>query len=262
MPQISDDRSRSRFQYHLHIWSDHPATGARRLAELLATDGHLVRSLRSRGSFLTYEEVEAFKLGKDLVDTVEGEWEPEAPFFGFESLSDTEMVAILHDPHQLDEQWAVFPCLDHRFTPGELTETAVAANDGIRHHLIGGAEIGWSSGEPHLEAALEARSWRQRDVEGAVELLDHIESWELRATAERRGEIEDVGLSPQSERSVEPSAPSDGRLEAEFPIDQVIRQNFADHPSFQAWFVLQFDTDVFCVPENWRRFWMAIDLEE
>ena len=250
----------SAFQYFLHLWREDPETGARQLGELLGTDGERVRSLRSRGSFLTFEEVEALRVAGEIVETVEGEWEPEAPFFGFESLSDTEMVAILHNTRQIDEQWAVFPCVDHSFPPGELTETAVTAQEGTRHHVICGAEIQWQSGKPYVEAALEVRSWKQEDVRQAAELLEHVESWELRATAERRGDIQEVGLVPEGDRRVRPDPVADGRLEAEFPLDSVILQNLSDHPSVQPWFVLQFDTDICPVPEIWRRFWMSFDL--
>jgi len=259
MPSTLSDPSTSGFQYYLHVWRDEPETGASRLAELLATDGKQVRSLRSRGSILTFEEVEALDVATDIVRTIEGEWQPDAPFFGYESLSDTEMVAILHDAGRVDEQWAVFPCEDRQFSPGHVVEPAVTANDGTRHHLIAGAEVVWRSARPHLEGAIEARSGKQRDVEDALRLLDHIEAWELRATAECDGEIQEVSLAAERARTVEPEAPAGGRLEAEFSLDQVILQTFAGRPSFQAWFVLQFDLGAFCVPDNWRRFWIAVD---
>lgn len=262
MPPTSSEPPTSGFQYYLHVWRDDPETGARRLADLLGTDGARVCSMRSRGSFLTFEEVEALDVARTIVDTIEGEWEPEAPFFGYESLSDSEMVAILHNARQVEQQWAVFPCTHRECSTGELTEAAVTANEGSRHHLIAGNEVVWESGEPFLRGAIEARSWQQQDVEEAAGLLEHVESWQLRATAERRDEIREVGLVAEEDREVVPEAPVDGRLEAEFPLDRVIMQNYADQPTFQPWFVLQFDSGLFSVPDIWRRFWMSIELDD
>lgn len=249
------------FQYFLHVWREDHYTGLRRLSELLGTDGELVRSMRSRSSFVTYEQLEDLRVAQNIITTIEREWKPEAPFIGHESLSDREMVAILHDRRDVDEKWAVFPCDDHRFSAGELTQRAVTAKEAVRQHLIGGAQIAWKSGEPMIEAAIELRSWKDEGRVGGAQVLEHIEGWELRALAERRGELQEIGLVPEDEIRAVPVRASDARVEATFPVDPVIFRTFKDRPSFQTWFVLESDAELFAVPDMWRRFWMSVELK-
>jgi hypothetical protein len=254
--------SASRFRYFLHARHTHSETGTRRLGELLGTDGQRVRSLRSRGTFLTFEQVEQPEIARHVVETIEGEWEPDAPFFGHESLADVEQVAILSNGPDADQPWAVFPCADQEMRTPELLESAVTEKEAIRQHLIGGARLAWQSGEPYIEAAMEERNWQKRgQLRGGDAVLEHIEQWELRATVDKQQPGEEVGLVPEPDRVTEPPGPEAGRLETSFLVDQVIFQNFADRDSFQAWFVLQFDRQLLPVPENWRRFWMAVDIK-
>jgi hypothetical protein len=252
--------SAAQFRYFLHAGRTHAETGTRRLGKLLGTDGQRVRSLRSRGTFLTFEQVEQPDIARHIVDTIEGEWEPEAPFFGYESLADVEQVAILSNGPDVDQPWAVFPCADHEMRTSELLESAVTEQEAIRQHLIGGARLAWQSGEPYIEAAIEERNWAADDTRRGDEVLDHIEKWELRATVDREQNGGEVGLIPDDDRATEPRTPEARRLETSFLLDQVIFQNFADRDSFQVWFVLQFDRQLLPVPENWRRFWMAVDI--
>lgn len=253
--------SATRFRYFLHARRPHPETGTRRLGELLGTDGQRVRSLRSRGTFLTFEQVEQAEIARHIVETIEGEWEPEAPFFGYESLADVEQVAILSNGPDADQPWAVFPCEDHEMRTPELLESAVTEREAIRQHLIGGARLAWQSGEPYIEAAIEGRNWEGDDPRGDDSVLGYVEQWELRATVDQEQTEEEIGLVPEDDRATEPRPPESGRLETSFLLDQVIFQNFADRDSFQVWFVLQFDRQLLPVPENWRRFWMAVDIK-
>jgi len=255
-------KSAARFRYFLHAGRTHPETGTRRLGELLGTDGQRVRSLRSRGTFLTFEQVEQTEIARHIVETIEGEWEPDAPFFGYESLADVEQVAILSNGPDADQQWAVFPCADHEMRTPEVLESAVTEREAIRQHLIGGARLAWQSGEPYIQAAIERRNWEGDDDAGRdIAVLQHVEQWELRATVDKDRSEREVGLVPEHDQATEPRPPEGGRLETSFLLDRVIFQNFADRDSFQAWFVLQFDCQLLPVPENWRRFWMAVDLQ-
>ena len=251
------------FDYFLHAWRCDSETGLRRLAELFATDGKRVRSLRSRGSFLTYEELEAGEIARQIVDAIDREWVPESRLMGFESLSDHQRVAIMHQADSAEANWAVIPCDEEHFPAEALASTAFAAADARRQHLVAGTEVVWRSGRPHVQAALEVRSWDNSPVEQlGGRLLEGVGSVELRSTVDRADEPDEIGLVESKHRRVAPSRTSEIRLEAEFPLDSVIFQNFRDDPTFQAWLVLEFDTEFICVPENWRRFWITVDLEE
>ncbi len=249
----------SGFRYFLHAWRAEPTTGTDRRAQLVGTDGSRVRAVRGRGAFLTVEQVREPMIARNIVEIIECEWEPEAPFFGHESLADAEKVAILSNGPDADRQWAVFRCPERDFQTGELIDETLAGSEALRRHLIGGARVAWRSGQPRIEAALEVRSWRESGE--SLGLLEHVEQWELRATTARRGGREEIGLVPEGARSTEPKRRDEGRLEAAFPLDRAMYRNFGDESSFQAWFVVQFDRHLVSVPEIWRRFWMAVEFK-
>jgi hypothetical protein len=70
--------------------------------------------MRSRGSFLTYEELEDRTAVRAIVEAVEGQWEPEDPLMGYRAMADRSRVAIVRREDN-GMGWAVFPCDEQSF---------------------------------------------------------------------------------------------------------------------------------------------------
>ena len=247
------------FRYFLHAWRREEQTGLDRLAELMATDGSRVRSVRSRGAFVTYEELEQQELAGQIVEAIDREWVPGSRLMGYESLSDRKMVAILHRGEPSAGNWAVIPCTDQHFPREALTSSNFVVDDARRQHLVAGADVVWRSGRPLVQTAVEGRVWGEETNRASRGLLEAVEAIELRATVDRGDGSDEIGLVESSRRRVEPTGACRGRLEAKFPLDSVIFQNFGREATFQPWLLLEFEPDFLCVPQSWRRFWMTVE---
>lgn len=254
-PEISQE-----FRYFLHAWRRDPGSGLERCNELFGTDGERVRSMRSRGTFLTFEQVEEARAVRKIVDTVEREWEPETPFMGYESLADQSRVAILRQRGEEGTRWAVFPCQRESFPSRIPSKPADLDADGYRVHVVGGADVGWRHGEPVVHGALEVRSWGDTSLARQTGLLEEIEAVELRAASVRGKEPEEVGLAPRAERSATPERTGEVRAEFEFPLETVVYRTYREKPEFCTWFVVEYSADLFGLPETWRRFWMTVNV--
>lgn len=250
------------FRYFLHACRRDPRSGLERCSELIATDGERVRTLRGRGAFLTFEEVEEARTAQQVVDTIEREWEPASALLGYRAMADKSNVAIVRQDGPGGGRWVVFPCGGRSFPSEMPTRPADVEADGWRVHLVAGAHVGWRRGEPVLRGALEVRSWGDTALVRQTDFLEKLDTVELRATVEKRGSPEEIEIAPRSERVVRPRRTSDVRADFEIPVEQIVYRHFRDNPSFCAWFVLKYSPDLFEIPETWRRYWMSVEVDE
>lgn len=245
-------------QFKHLLWRRHPDPtswdGCR--PEILATDGREVRRLSSQHQHVAFQSFEDENAARDIIEKIEASVAHGMALVGYSLFSGHEAVAILHTAAGLDPGWVAFP---HKKTTSSTIPTlplAVANMPKLR--VVGGADIAWSGGKPYLNAALEQRGEAFKATQQAFNIMNHVIGWEVRARVSRDEprEVRIVGkkAEPEIHRA------SDTRLVGKFPIDEVIWREFSQDPTFKLWFIVQFDRELFCLPDDWLKFWLQVDM--
>ncbi len=225
--------------------------------ELLATDGREVRRLVSLSNHIAFQAFDHEASGREIVTKVERSVAQGVALVGYSMLSGNEAIAILHTAPGLQPGWVAYP---HRKSSASTTVTtlplAVANIPKLR--LIGGAKAEWHKGETVLEAALEQRGQSFLASQFAFNIIEHVQSWELRATQGRGDTAKSLKVL---KRKVEPEISRSGefRLQGVFTLDEMIWKEFADREDFHLYFVVEFDQELACLPADWSRFWFRVE---
>lgn len=227
------------------------------LPEVIATDGRMVRRLISESHLIYFQEFEDASTGRVVQERVEASVDEGVALLGYSMFTDVETVAILHTGDELEAGWIALPFTQKSRSKIPTMPIRVAAIPKAR--LIGGATVRWEKSNRIIGAALEQRGSTFLDSEHAFNLIEHITHWELRATAGPEGR--EVRLV----KSAEPHSlkrTDEFRVEGTFDVDDVILREFRDDPTLKVWFVVTFDRELFCLPEDWLTFWLHVDLSD
>lgn len=241
------------------LWRRHPDDtwwdGCR--PEILASDGRVVRRLSSQHQHISFQAFEDQNSARDVCDKIEASVAQGVALMGYSMFSQHEAVAILHTADNLDPGWVAFP---HRRTNSSTVPTLpLTVADVPKLRIVGGAEVRWASGDTVLDAALEQRGERFAKTPFAFNALDHVSSWEIWGRVGRGADTKQLRLVKRGE---EPHIRrvSDQRLGGRFPLDPVIWREFQAEPTFKLWFLVTFDRELLCLPNDWLRFWMQVEL--
>lgn len=225
------------------------------LPEVVATDGHTVRRLVSESQLIYFQEFDDPHTGKVVQERVEASVEEGIALLGYSMFTEVETVAILHTGEALEAGWIAFPFTQKSRSKIPTMPIRVASNPKAR--LVGGASVRWDSSNRIIKAALEQRGQSFLESQNAFNLIEHITHWELRAQ---------VGSENREIRLVDSAEPRDlvrpeqFRVEGTFDVDDVILREFRDDPTLKIWFVITFDRELFCLPEDWLTFWLQVEL--
>lgn len=241
------------------LWRRHPDRtsweGCR--PEVLATDGRQVRRLTSQHQHIAVQVFEDRDSARDITQKIETSVSQGVALMGYSMFNEHSAVAILHTADGLEPGWVAFP--HKRTTSSTVPTLPIRVADMPKLRLVGGADLGWAGGDMVLEAALEQRGESFALSPFGFNIIPHIEEWEVWGR---------VGLDEQAKplrivkKRAEPEIhrASETRLVGRFPIDPIIWREFEDDPTFKIWFIVRFDRELFCLPEDWRRFWLHVDL--
>lgn len=242
-------------QFKHLLWRRHPDPtswdGCR--PEILATDGRIVRRLASLQQHIAFQAFAHETSAQDIVHKIETSVAHGVALLGYSMFSGNEAVAILHTAPNLDPGWVAFP--HRKSTSSTIPTLPIAIANLPKLRLVGGAEIVWSQGKPHLDAALEQRGTAFRESEHAFNIIDHVKGWEVVA---RHGDRDLRVLPKRAEPEIQRA--SEFRLTGRFPFDELIWREFSGQAGFRIFFVLRFDRELFCLPEDWLKFWMEIEI--
>lgn len=195
--------------------------------------------------------------GADIANKVEASVAQGVALMGYSMFAQHEAVAILHTANDLDPGWVAFP---HKRTSSSVVPTLpLAVADVPKLRIVGGAEASWASGATVVDAVLEQRGSRFAASSFAFNMIEHVRAWEIRGQVGRPGDAKELRLVPKG-AEVNIKRTNDTRLAARFPIDSVIWNEFRHDPTFKLWFVVSFDRELLCLPDDWLRFWMQVDL--
>jgi hypothetical protein len=241
------------------LWRQHPDSaswdGCR--PELIATDGRVVRRLSSQHQHIAFQAFEDAESAREIASKIEASVSKGVALLGYSMFAKNEAVAILHTASGLEPGWVAYP---HKKSSSSTVPTLplrVAEMPKLR--LVGGADTSWSEGKLHLECALEQRGQTFAESEHAFNIVDHIKEWEVWG---RTGRGDDAKKLRLVNKHAEPKIRrvGDRRLDGTFPIDEVIWREFEDAPGFRLWFLVQFDRELFCLPDDWLQFSLHVEI--
>jgi hypothetical protein len=241
------------------LWRRHPDSGSWDgcRPELIATDGREVRRLSSQPQHIAFQVFEDEPSARDITHKIEASVAQGVALLGYSMFARNDAVAILHTAPGLEPGWVAFP--HKRSTSSTVPTLPMRVADLPKLRLVGGAELGWARGKPHLECALEQRGTSFIESDFGFNIIDHIKGWEIRG---RVGRGEDAKKVRMVRKNAEPKIRrvNDLRLAAQFPLDEVMWHEFGREPGFKLWFLVQFDRELFCLPDDWLQFWLHVEI--
>lgn len=225
--------------------------------ELIGTDGRVVRRLCSQHRHIAFQAFEDVESALEITNKIEASVAQGVALLGYSMFAQNDAVAILHTASGLEPGWVAFP---HKKSSASTVPTLpmrVAELPKLR--LVGGAELTHRDGTLTLEAALEQRGQSFAASEHSFNIVEHIKGWEIRGMVGRGEEARQLRLVNKGAEA-EIKRADDQRLTGRFPLNEAIWKEFQEDSSFRVWFLVQFDRELFCLPDDWLKFWMQIEL--
>lgn len=246
------------FRYFL--WRQRPLSHALRgfVPEILASDGRRVRRIHVGDRFLSMQEYDDRKSADAIAQMVQERGTSRVGLRGYAMYSEHESVAIWNYEGQADPAWVAFPFSDFPGRAAVLGQLPGYADGVARLRLCGGARLRWVSGRLLFEAAIEQRSDGFDDDPRTQDLMDHLVDIRLETTIDKDGEARPIRLIGRDVAATEIQRTSARRVEAAWALNAALYEQFRDNRSLRAWFVLTFDTSLFCLPDPWQQWWFEV----
>lgn len=233
-----------------------PTSWAGARPEILSTDGHAIRRLCSQPRQLVYQHLSVPDRAQRMVERIAGSVRGGSGFLGYAMFRDHDAVAIMNTGTPARPGWMARP---HEASWDELEFTT---EDAPRMRLLGGARLSWSRRALTLHAALEQRGAAFAASPHAFDLLAHLTSWELRMLIHSGRSARPVEILLDHEDActrAQTTAPD--RIETTFSLDTTTYRD-ARRVRASFWFILRFDRDLMCVPDDWAEAWIEIQPAE
>ncbi len=239
------------------LWRRHRRTDALDgfVPEVLATDGRVVRRMSVDARQLTFQQFEDQRTAECIVNSVESNSSSAVGMLGYSMFSNAEALAILHSGGDLDAGWLAFPCPVGSGRPAAIPTMPIRLDDIPTLRLCGGAQVRWRDCNLVFEAAVEQRD---SGVDERVDLLDHLIGWQVRTTVSRDGIARPSRLVADKQALDGIRRTGGGRAEASFRLDAAAYQRLDSPGDVRAWFVLEFDRRLFCLPPGWCTWWFEL----
>lgn len=245
---------------HRHlIWRAHPKDRFFKgmSPEVISTDGSMVRRLVCARDLLAFQTFEHKDTAQNIIENIEASVEPGVSLMGYSTFQDHTRLAILYTGEDYLPGWVCFG----EGPRDELIPLPPNIDQVPRLRIIAGAKLSWSQRELVVQAALEQRGNSFAASVHAFDILEHVTSLELRAVSYEDGVQREVEIvkSPDPVHQLKLVGPT--RLEASFALEPLVYREFRKQDR-QVWFVITFDRELFCLPEEWCSFWFEVDVHE
>lgn len=256
-PPIEDSLA---FRYHLWRKHEHRRVLHGYYSEILATDGARVRRLIGQERKLLFQEFEDVHVARTIISRIEDAAGPGEQMLGYKRSEHAKAVAILQTgPSAQAPGWLAFPYSSHTLEyEDDPTVPFRRALMMPQDSVLGAARLAWRSGALEMQVALEQRT--RQDAHSKFNLLPYVEQVDVCAVSYRRGEPKLMDLSSEEDATLRLSRPSPSRLEGQVAIEPSVFKAFVRTDS-QVWLKVRFAREMFCLPDNWRSFWIEVDVD-
>lgn len=245
------------FKHFLWKRHEHPHAWRQSLPELITSDGAIVRRLVSQSKYIYFQAFEDRDTASQIVDRVETSVASGMALLGYSMFADDAAVAILHMGQGEESGWVAFP--HKRIERSVIPTLPLRVADFPKLRLVGGASLDRKNGKPRIVVALEQRGETFQSTEYAMNILEHVEEVTLMAKNGVGDDAKEVRLINRNE-DVAFNRVSPFRIEAKFPVHEALVREFSEKADLSVWIRVQFDRKLISLPEDWRRFWMSVDV--
>jgi hypothetical protein len=253
---VGPDSNANAFKHF--IWKRHaePRAWDNALPEVLTTDGINVRRLRSHEHKITFQEFAEPMTSKTIQRRIEGCVSNGSALVGYSVFSDIDVLAIMGTGPGNHAGWIALPYSKNSEVSFPTMPIQLAEHPTLK--LTGRATIVRRGRSFEMETALLQEGKSFCAPPNPFNIFDHVEKIEMRAQV-RGAERKTVRFC----RSATPKffKRSNQKIEAIFEVDSTMLSMFGRDPGLSVWCIVDFDMGFLCLPEEWRRFWMAIDLD-
>jgi hypothetical protein len=226
--------------------------------EVIATDGRLVRRMVCYDRQMLFQEFNDTLIAEPIVERIEGGVTPGIGLLGYSMLPDMDSIAILQTGAVDSPSWLAYP--DQGRLPTQHAPTIpmrVASYPKIR--LSASSTVLRLTGKT-LGIRIALREFNDSPGSLPGRLLDHVATCRLQASFTFDQQLEHMPLCATHRTRQDFYASSDDCLETHFEIEPFFYQQYALLPDFQLWIVLTFDNRLFCLPDRWNHFPLAVSV--
>lgn len=250
--------------FNHHFWRRHrrPHVLDEFVPELLSTDGVTVRRMTAHGKHLVFQEFQDHATASLIMERIEASVNSGIGMAGFALFEGHDALAILHTGHKLEPGWLAYPVRTQTAGRPPMPTLPMRVLDMPSLRIVGGACVSWQTGRYQIDAAIEQRGHSFEAAGDPVHLLDHVVGWRLRITRARDDRAVEVRLDDAQLRCDGFHRAGPLRAEASFQIPRELYPKLVGDDGHLAWFVLEFDDGLFCLPEAWRRWWFLVDVAD
>lgn len=245
------------FKHFLWKRHEHPHAWMESLPELITSDGSIVRRLVSQTKYIYFQAFEDRDTASQIVDRVETSVSSGMALLGYSMFSNDAAVAILHMGQGEESGWVAFP--HKRIDRSTIPTLPLRVADFPKLRLVAGASLDHKSGKPRIVVALEQRGDTFQSTDFATNIVEHVEAVELMAKHGIGDDAKEVRLLDRNEETSF-NRVSNHRIELKFPIHESMVREFGGKEDLSIWLRIQFDRKMLSLPEDWRRFWMSVDV--
>ena len=175
---------------------------------------------------------------------------------GYSVFSDIDVLAIMRTGRGNQSGWIALPYSKNSKVSFPTMPIQLAEHPTLK---LGGKATVVRQGrglDMNVVLRQEGRSFLEKP--NAIDIFNHLEKIEMKAQirgAQRKKIRICRSPTPKTFRKINDT------VEATFEVDSAMLGTFGNDPGLSVWCILDFDMDFLCLPEEWRRFWMAIDLD-
>ena len=245
-------------QFKHMVWRRHPDAGwlDECRPELVASNGNRVRRLSSQQGYIAFQVFDDSRSGREIVEKVEASVSRGVGLMGYSMFSSHPAVAILHTSEGLKPGWVAYP--HQRAEPSAVPTLPLHVANMPQLRLVGGADVKWVSGSMVMDCLLEQRGDRFAKSEHGFNITAHICDWEMRGQVGRGENRRALRLARRGADSVIRRT-SETQLAARFQLDELAWNEYQNDDSLEVWFIISFDRELMCLPEDWLRFPVRIE---
>jgi hypothetical protein len=236
------------------------------VSEILATNGRMVRRMVAEKGKLTFQQFVDERTAEAIVKAVESHSTDGVGMMGYSMFTDADALAIVHTGDELTPGWLAFPYANVRGRPSGIPTMPLIIDDIPTIRLCGGAQLGWRDCQLTLDVAIEQRGeldGQRGDTDEQTgepfDVLDRLVGWRLETTVLKQGRAHPVRLPSQKASPAGIRRSSKQRVEASFVIDSSLFKQMEKREGLKAWFVLDFDRQLFCLPSDWCTWWFEMN---
>jgi hypothetical protein len=207
---------------------------------------------------LTIQQFIDERTAEAIVSAVGSHSSDDIGMLGYSMFGDADALAIVHTGDELTPGWLAFPYANVRGRPSGIPTMPLLIDDIPTMRLCGGAQLCWRDCQLMLDVAVEQRGDFNDEFGEPPDVLDRLVGWRLQTTVLKEGRAKPVRLPSKGAPLGGIRRSSKRRVEASFEIDSALFKQMEKSEDLKAWFVLDFDRELFCLPSEWCTWWFEM----